>query len=130
MSYMGTAAKLDGEISHGNNADLISVFLTEESHGTCLLGILDAHDPGIYSKILCDLLIDDLFYLRDLFRCHCLIMGKVKTKASVLNKGSGLLHMISQHHLQGLLEQMCCGMVIADLRTTCSINGKRRSLLH
>ena len=32
--------------------------------------------------------------------------------------------------LQGLLEQMCCGMVIADLRTTCSINGKRRSLLH
>ena len=70
IRHMGAAAELCGEISHAHHAHLISVFFTEQSHGSCFLGFLQCHNLGDDRKGCLDFLVHQILHLLNLIRCH------------------------------------------------------------
>ena len=95
ICYMGTTAKLCGEISHLYNAYLFAVLLTKQCHSTGLLCFIYSHNFCYNRKRSLDLFIYNILYLFDLLWSHSREMGKIKTETSCIYIGTSLFYMAS-----------------------------------
>ena len=120
---MGTAAEFLRKIPYGNHAYGLTVFFTEESHGSALLGIFNAHYIGYHIDAFPDFLIDKSFYFGNFFYGHCLGMAEVKTGSSGILIRALLLYMVTEHCLQRRLQKVGCGMVLAGIVTVYGVHA-------
>ena len=67
---MGAAAQFCGEIPHLDHAYGVTVFLTEQGHCPCFLGLLQGHGFSHHRKGCLNLPVDQRLYLLNLLRCH------------------------------------------------------------
>ena len=78
---MCSAAEFFREITHGDNADLLAVLLSEEGHRAGLLRLIEGHDIRSDGDLLTDLLVDKILYLPDFFLRHRFEMREVEAQA-------------------------------------------------
>ena len=126
---MGASAQLRGKISHLHHAHTLPVFFSKQGHGPRPLRLLKRHDLCLNRNRLCDLLVDDLLHSGDLLLSHGREMAEVKTKPLPVHKGTGLLHVSSQHLPKGLLKQMGCAVVFAGVAPACLVHLKPHGIL-
>ena len=122
IAYMCTTTEFDREITHTYNTYDVSVFFSEQGSSSCLLSLFDRHIFNYNRKILTNLLVYDIFYLLQFFRCHGREMCKVETQSLCIIQRSCLLYMISKHHTKSFLKQMGCTVVILGKRTVLFVN--------
>ena len=128
MRYMGTATEFLGEITYRYNSDRVSVLLTKECHGTCLLCFIYGHYICNDFDIFSNLFINDCFHLCNLFFCHGLTMAKVKSCTVCVLVGTLLFYMVAKYLTERSLKKMSCSMVLAGLCSVSSINIKLRAV--
>ena len=121
---MGTAAEFCGEIPHLNHTYAVAVFFPKQSHGACFLRLVKSHDRGLYGKMGCDFLIDNLFHLIQLFLGHCGKMTEIKTKPACVHIGACLFHVGTKHRTQSFMKQMGCTVVLTGSRSFRRVYGK------
>ena len=122
MLNMCTAAKLLGEITHGNHTYRISVLFSKQCHCTALLRILDTHNVCNDLNILGDFFIYNFLYPCNLFPGHGLRMAEIKTCSVSILIGALLFNMVSQNNPECFLQQMCRRMVSAGIHTVYGIH--------
>ena len=124
VGYVSTCTELFGEVAHADHAHLLAVFFTKKRHGSGLFCFFHGHDLCHNRKLCSDFFVDNLFHLCDLFRCHSLEVGEVKTQTVFIVVGTGLLHMASQHGTKCFLQQMSCAVVLSRIVSLLSVDGK------
>ena len=130
VGHMGSAAKLLGELAHGNHPDLLAVFLTEQRHGAGFFCFLNSHHLGNHRKRRLDLLVYQSLHLLDFLCRHGLEMGEVKAQAGGGYQRTFLLHVGAQNGLQSLLQQMGGTVVLAGVRAACRIHLKGHLVIY
>ena len=98
--YMGAATQLNRKVTDRQYAHLVTVLLTEQGHGTRLHGIIHGHNPGFCNGISTNLLIDEVFNIGKLLRCHRFIMREIESQPFGVNQRPLLLYMVSEHSTQ------------------------------
>ena len=122
--HMRSTAKLDREdpgpfivvacLTHRNDANFLSIFLSEESHGARFNCVFHWHQPRHNRAIpkddrICKLLHRGEFFFRQRFR-----MRKIETQLIGIDKRTFLRDVRAQGLAKGLMQQMCCGMICPD----------------
>ena len=108
---MATATELHAlaELYH---ADTVTVLLTEECDGTQLLGLLDGYVAVVLEgNVLTYLVVDETLHLTNLLGGHLLEMREVKTQVVGSDERTLLLHMLTQHLAESLVQEVRTGMV-------------------
>ena len=99
IAYMAAAAELHGEAGHGNHANNLAIFFSEERHSTLLLSFLNGQLFNLYALAGENLLINNAFYLGQLCLSNLGEMGEVKAQSIGANIAAGLVYMAAQHLL-------------------------------
>ncbi|WP_244287981.1 hypothetical protein [Labrenzia sp. 011] len=97
--------------AHGDNTDLVTVFLAEKRHGPGLDGIVHRHQAGFHRRVLQDDLVGDGLDPGQFLVAHRLGMGEIEAQPLRRNQGAFLRHMGAKHLAQGLMHQVGGGMV-------------------
>src|SRR5690606_11455355 len=109
---VGPPAEFNGEAAaHGQDANLVAVFLTEQRHGALGLGGLDVGDFDFHRRVGADLVIDDALQLPQLLGADGFEVAEVETQALTVDQRALLLHMLAQHLAQRGVQQVGGGMV-------------------
>ena len=130
IGHMGTAAELDGEISHADHPDDIPVFLAKQRGRPGLSGLFNGHVLYFYRQILLDLLIDDLLHFLYLLRRQCGEVGEVKPQPVFVDGRTCLFHMSPQDHAQSFVQKMSSAVVVGGQGTFLLIHGQFRLIAH
>src|SRR5690606_39446695 len=78
---VGPPAQFNGEAAaHGQDANLVAVFLAEERHGALGLGGLDVSDFDFHRRVGTDLVIDDALQLPPLLGADGFEVAEVETQ--------------------------------------------------
>ena len=119
------AAEFHGEITHRDHADDVAVFFAEQRHGAQLAGLVDGHFLRDDRERRADLLIDEVFHLRDLFGRHRLEVREVKAQPVGVVQGTGLFDVRAEHDAERLLKQVRRGMILAGVLTVQAVRTER-----
>ena len=103
---VGAAAEFDGKIAGLDHPDDVAVFFIEQVHGAQFLRLINGHLLHLNRQSGEDGVVDDILHLPHLLFGHGAEVDKVKAQRIRLHQRARLLHMIAQHHLQRLLQQM------------------------
>ena len=125
ICHMGTAAELDGEVSHGYNTYVFGIFFPKQCHCSCFLGFVNVHDLCHNRKVCLDFFIYQCFCLCDLFCCHGFKMCEVKTQSVRSYQGTFLFYMVSEYGFECFLQQMRCTVVLAGICSFFRCNFQR-----
>ncbi len=123
---MGAAAQLDGirmaglgalvAHAHADDADLIAVFLAEQSERAMGDRGLGRHQMRLDGLVLEDHGIDEILDRADLGMRHRLLMGEIESEAPGLDQRALLRHVGPQHLAERLVQEMGRRMVRAGCR--------------
>ena len=117
------AGEFDASVTHLHNADLVAILFAEQSHSTASLGFIDVHHVGVDRQAFHDLGVHDVFDLLDFFSGHGVEVAEVEAEEFVRNEATLLLHVSAEHFAESGLEQVRCGVVLADVSATIVIDG-------
>lgn len=79
------AAEFDAEISHGDNADFVGIFFTEECHCAAFASIFDGEQFGNDRSAAGDAGVDDIFDLVHFGGRECLVVSEVEAEFILLD---------------------------------------------
>ena len=106
-----TAAELTGG-TEAHHAHLVAVLLTEERHGAQLAGFLDGGVAVLVERhVLAYHAVHDALHLAQFLFGHFLVVAEVETQGVGAHKRTLLLHMVAQHLLQRIVQQVGGGVV-------------------
>ena len=120
---MGSAAELHGVPPHVHHPDGVAVLLAEQGGSAGLLGLLDVHHLGVHRISLQDGLVHQAVHLAQLLRRHGGEVGEVEAEEVGLHQGAGLMHVVAQHGLEGLVQQMGSGVGPLDSPAALGVDG-------
>ena len=126
---MGTAAKLNRVATHIYHTNGVTILFAEQGHCAHCLCLIDGHLPNIYGVTLQNSTLNDGINTGQLLRCYCGVVREVKTQTVGLYQRTGLMHMIAQHALQCLLQQVGCGVSTHNALPTLHINGRANNVI-
>ena len=119
--HMGAAAELDGigmaafparlALAHGDDADLVAIFLAEQRQRALGDGLVGAHQMGLDHGILKDDVVGEVLDGAKLGLGHRPGMRKVESEAPGLDQRALLRHVLAQHLAQRFVQEMGRGVV-------------------
>gem|GEM_PF-4555985 len=89
----------------------IRVLLPETSDDSCRARLVFLHFLEDYLGIFLDDIIDEIFHLFQLLRCHFLPMREIKSQSLCRDIRSCLIDMIPEDFAKSCEQEMCCCMV-------------------
>ena len=120
---MRAAAKLDGigavglgalvGHAHGDDADLVAIFLAEQRQRALRDGLIRRHQMGLHRLVLQDHRVDEILDRDDLFVGHGFLMREVESEPARLDQRALLRHVRSQHFAERFVQEVGRGMVRA-----------------
>ena len=115
--HVDTTAELSRR-TEAHHANLVTIFLTEERHGTELLGFLDRRVAMLVEReVLADHLVDDVLHLTELLSRHFLEIVEVEAQDLVVDIRTALLCLLTEHLLQCIVEEVRSCMVASRALT-------------
>ena len=93
------------------NANVFTVFFSEEHDRVGLLSFVDRHDSGLSRCITENFFVHDVFDFVDLFTSHRRGVDKVEAGSVAVNHGAALLNMSTEHFSQCFVHQVRHGVV-------------------
>ncbi len=91
------AQRVAGGLAHGDDADLVAIFLAEQGSGTGLLGFLDTHQPGFDRGVLEHDGVGDVFHCGQFLVGDRLGVDEVEAQPLGRYQRALLGNMIAQH---------------------------------
>ena len=101
-------------VAHGDDADLVAVFLAEQRAGAGRDGVVHRHQPRGDGGILQHDIVGDVLDTLKLFAADRLGVGDVEAQPFRRHQRTLLRHVIAQHLAQRLVQQVSGGVVGAD----------------
>ena len=125
---MDTAA----ELARGSEADhthAVAILLAEEGDGAQLLGLLHRHVAMLVElEVLTDKAVDQLLHTAQLLVSDLLEVGEIEAQRVGADVGSLLLHMVAEHLLQRVVQEMGGGVVAGGSLAQRHIDAGRKLL--
>ena len=104
--YVDATAELATR-SKAYHTHLVAVFLTEESYCSQFFGFCQWHVAVLLQwDVLTNHVVDDTLHLTQLLGSDLLEVGEIETQCVGVDIRSLLLHMITEHLLEGIVEQV------------------------
>ena len=98
--------------AEANDTHLIAILLAEEGDGSEFLGLIERHlTMFVEGDVLTDHIINHPLHLAQFLVCNLLEMREVETQGVRRYERALLLHMVAQHLLQSIVEQVGSRMV-------------------
>ena len=119
------AAKLLGEVAHPDDADDVRVFLAEEGHRAGLSGLGDGHVGPGHRSAGHDQAVDGLLDLVEPLLADGLGVGEVEPEPVGLDLAAGLLGVLAQVPVEGVVQQVGRRMGPADGLAAVGVHGGR-----
>ena len=124
---MRAPAQFPGEFSHPDDADDVRVLLAEEGHGAGLPSprrwACGSRTPAIAGH---DQAVDGLLDLFEPFLADGVGVGEVEAEAIRLHLAAGLLGVLAQVAVEGVVQEVGRGMGAADGLPAVGVHGGRR----
>ena len=127
---MGTTTQFHRPVTHVNHTNSVAVLLAKQSGSTGCLSILDGHLTNIHIIAFQHRILHDQIDLAHFLCSNCGIVGKVKAQMVGFNQRTCLMHMITQHSGQCLLQQMGRRVGTHDGLSAIHVDGSNHNIIH